>query len=113
MGNRIPIAEFNVTRDRLLNITWQRLVTWRKILLIIIILLALLPVIFAIRISSSSSVVLEAGELDVASSAQVKALAIRLRDKVLAVNIKPRGIFRDAGRNQRPYSTWHAGIFTP
>ncbi|MEJ2362299.1 MAG: hypothetical protein P8Z75_12890, partial [Gammaproteobacteria bacterium] len=61
-------------------------ITWRKILVLVVIFLITMPVVFLVQISASSSVVLEAGELDVSSSAHAKALAVRLRDMVLSTS---------------------------
>lgn len=74
-----------------------------------------MPVVFIARISASSSIVLEVGSLDTSSSEQAKALAIRLRDKVIStstleefsatqdeinglIRLAMRGIPRMAGR---------------
>jgi len=62
----------------------KRFFTWRKILVVVIIALLITPIVLIARISSPSSVVLETGSLDVTSSANAKALAVRLKDKVLS-----------------------------
>ena len=93
----------------------KQYITWRKIFVFVVLLLIFMPVVFLVQISASSSVVLEAGALDVSSSAQAKALAVRLRDKVLStsnleefsakqdeinglIQLAMRGIPRIAGR---------------
>lgn len=81
--NREPDSTFRTTA---LSPTRKRLFTWRKLLLIVVILLIIAPVVLIARISASSSVVAEVGSLDASSSAQAKALAVRLRDKVLSTS---------------------------
>ena len=83
--------------------------------MVVIILLIITPIIFISRISSSSSVVVEVDSLDTSSSVQAKALAGRLREKLLSssgleefsategelnglIQLAMRGIPRLAGR---------------
>lgn len=55
-------------------------------MLVVVVFLIFMPVVFIARISASSSIVLETGSLDTSSAEHAKALAIRLRDKVLSTS---------------------------
>lgn len=55
-------------------------------MLLVVIVLLITPVVFLARISASSPVVAAAGTLDVTASTQARALAVRLREKVLSTS---------------------------
>jgi hypothetical protein len=69
-----------------LNTSKKRVFTWRQMVLVVLVFLIIMPVVFIARMSASSSIVLETGSLDTSSAEHAKALAVRLRDKVLSTS---------------------------
>ena len=55
-------------------------------LLVVVVFLLVMPVLLIARMSASSSIVLKTGSLDTSSAEHAKALAVRLRDKVLSTS---------------------------
>jgi hypothetical protein len=111
-----------------MNTSNKRVLTWPKIVAILVILLLAMPIVLVARMSASNSLVLEGESLDTSSSVQAKNLAIRLRDKVLStsdleeftanqdeinglIQLAMRGIPRLAGRvNVTPWRL--VGVFS-